>query len=105
MTEIRFYAQNLLLSGFEITGHSTSSADDIDGKLVCSAVSSAAYMAANTISEIIGASAEIEVNDGYMSVKLTSKLDESQIVLKGLLLHSNELAKQYRNYLKVYSEV
>lgn len=105
MTEVRFYVQKGLLTGFEMAGHSTSSADDEDGRLVCSAVSSAAFMAANTLTEVVGASAETEVSDGHMCVRLTSKLDESQIVLRGFELHLYELAKQYRNHVKVYSEV
>ena len=105
MTEIKFYKQDVLITGFEITGHSTSSVDDFDGKLVCSAVSSAAYLVANTLGEIIKAKLITDVKDGYMLVKLSSKLEESQVTLNGFLLHSNELAKQYRNYLKVYSEV
>lgn len=105
MTEIKFYGKNGLITGYEISGHSTVSEHDTDGKIVCSAVSSAAYMAANTLSEIIGAETEAEVSDGYMSITVKSKISESQVILKGFLLHARELATDYRNYVKVYSEV
>ena len=105
MTEIRFFNEDKMITGYEISGHSTSSAQDIDGKIVCSAVSSAAYMAANTLSEIVGAELEAEVSDGYMCIKLKSLVEQSQITLKGFYLHASELAKNYRNYVKVYSEV
>ncbi|MBO5746496.1 MAG: ribosomal-processing cysteine protease Prp [Clostridia bacterium] len=105
MTKIRFFECDGLLIGYEISGHSTSSAQDINGKIVCSAVSSAAYMAANTLSEIVGAELEAEVSDGYMCIKLKSLVEQSQITLKGFYLHASELAKNYRNYVKVYSEV
>lgn len=105
MTEIRFFGQDGVILGYEISGHSTSSYDDTDGKIVCSAVSSAAYMAANTLSEIVGAKLDTDINDGYMLVKLMSSVDESQNTLKGFMLHSKELSKIYRNYVKVYSEV
>lgn len=105
MTEIRFFGSDGCITGYEISGHSTSSAKDIDGKIVCSAVSSAAYMAANTISEIVGAELDAKVSDGYMRIKLKSMISESQITLKGFLLHARELATDYRNYVKVYSEV
>ena len=107
MTEVKFFGQQGLITGFEISGHCTFDADDFDGKLICSSVSSAGYMAANTILEIVGARAVVDIDDdnGFMSVKLKTKLDESQVTLKGLLLHLSELAKQYRKYLKVYSEV
>ena len=105
MTEIRFFGSDGVISGYEISGHSTSSARDTEGKTVCAAVSSAAYMTANTLSEIVGADLKAEVSDGYMGVILKSKVSESQITLKGFLLHASELAKDYCNYVKVYSQV
>ena len=105
MTEIRFFKDNGSIVGFEISGHSTVSAEDIEGKIVCSAVSSAAYLTANTLSEIVKAEIQANVNDGYMEIKLKSKISESQVTLKGFYLHASELANQYRNHVKVYSEV
>ena len=105
MTSVKFYIDNGSLVGYEVSGHSTSSASDNEGKIVCAAVSSAAIMAANTISEIIGAQIDADVKDGYMSIKLRSKSNECETVLKGLRLHLNELAMQYPNHLKVFSEV
>ncbi len=105
MTNITFLYENNLLIGFNITGHATVSEDDFEGKLVCSAISSAAYLTANTITEIVGAKAKIVVNDGGMKLKLTEKIRECQVTLMGLKLHLEELSKQFRNYCTVYSEV
>ncbi len=105
MTEIKFSKVNGELVGFEISGHSTRSAEDIEGKIVCSAVSSAAYLTANTLSEFVKAEIAADVNDGYMKITVKSKISESQITLNGFYLHVNELSNQYRNHVKVYSEV
>ena len=105
MTEIRFIEGNGLLTGFQISGHSTAGVSDELGKIVCSSISSAAYMAANTMSEIIGAEIDADVSDGYMKIVLKTSVEASQVTLKGFLLHAKEIAKQYRNYVKVYSEV
>ncbi len=105
MTEIRFLKDKGSVIGFEITGHSTVSAEDTEGKIVCSAVSSAAYLTANTLSEIVNAEIDADIRDGYMKIKLKSKISESQVTLKGFYLHASELANQYRNHVKVYSEV
>ncbi len=107
MTEIRFFNEDKMITGYEISGHSSSNCDDLEGKIVCSAVSSAAYLTANTLSDVIFAdiSAEVDDRQGYMKIDVKSKLSESQITLKGFLLHARELASQYRNYVKVYSEV
>ena len=105
MTEIRFFQESGLFKGFEISGHSTVSANDTEGKIVCSAVSSAAYLTANTLSEIVKAEISAEVEDGYMKITVKTKISESQVSLKGFYLHASELANQYRNHVKVYSEV
>lgn len=105
MTNIKFYFDNEILTGYRIKGHSTSSADDETGKVVCSAISSAAFMAANTITEIIGAKALINVNDGEMELKVTSNLEECTTVLMGFMLHMQQLSKQYSGYIKIDTEV
>ncbi len=90
--------------GFSINGHSSKNSDDEFGKIVCSAVSSAAYMAANTILEIIGDKAQVEVSEAKMELKLNKPSNETDIVLKGFKLHIEQLAEQYSNNIKI-SEV
>ena len=100
MTSVKFLADEKLC-GFEISGHSTVSCDDEVGKTVCAAVSSAAYMAANTITEIIGDKAEAKVNDGEMYFKVKNPSDAAIVVIKGLKLHLTELSMQYSNNIKI----
>ena len=101
MTKVKFYADKIGLIGFEISGHSSFDCDDINGKIVCSAVSSAAYMAANTIEEIIGDKCEAIVDDALMSVKVLNPSDTSRKVLSGLKLHLTELSKQYSDRIVI----
>ena len=101
MTSVKFLADGKSLCGFEISGHSSFDCDDINGKIVCSAVSSAAYMAANTIEEIIGDKYEAIVDDALMSVKVLNPSDTSRKVLKGLKLHLTELSKQYSDRIVI----
>ena len=105
MTAVTFFTDDGKMTGFHIVGHSTNSEKDIEGKLVCSAVSSAAYLVANTITEIIGANCVANVCDGELELKLVDKISESQEILRGLELHISELVKQYQNRIKVVSEV
>ena len=105
MTRVVFFADKSGLFGFEISGHSTESCKDTEGKLVCSAVSSAAYMAANTISEIIGDVADTEVSDGFMRVIVKDISESSRKVLEGLRLHISELSKQYNGRITTTTEV
>ena len=101
MTSVKFLADNKSIFGFEISGHSSMNCDDESGKIVCSAVSSAAYMAANTIIEIIGDKAEAEVSDALMHFEVKNPSDSSIKVLEGLKLHLTELSVQYSNNIKI----
>ncbi len=100
MTSVKFLADEKLY-GFEISGHSTVSCDDEVGKIVCSAVSSAAYMAANTITEIIGDKADARVTDGEMYFAVKGPSNATVQVIKGLQLHLTELSMQYSNNIKI----
>jgi len=102
MTSVKFLADKKGLYGFEISGHSSLNCDDYEGKLVCAAVSSAAYMAANTVTEIIGDSAEAEVSEAKMLFKVSSPSAASTKVLEGLRLHLNGLSQQYSNNIKIH---
>ncbi len=105
MTSVKFLSKCGSIYGFEIKGHSSSSCDDFDGKIVCAAVSSAAYMAANTITEIIGDECEIDVDDALMRVKVIDPAQNTIAVLNGLKLHLTELSKQYSKRIKITTEV
>lgn len=81
-------------AGFRVSGHSGYSGAGTD--IVCAAVSSAAYMAANTITDVIGAAADVSVEDGRMVLKLPEQSVAScSAVLKGFRLHLAALKKQY----------
>lgn len=105
MTCVKFLSKNESLYGFEIKGHSSCDCDDFEGKIVCAAVSSAAYMTANTIAEIIGDRCEAIVDDALMCVRVTTPCEKSIAVLEGLKLHLTELSKQYSKRIKITTEV
>ncbi len=104
MTKVVFFTDAEHISGFSISGHSSKSCGDLNGKLVCSAVSSAAYMAANTILEVIGDKSIVDISDAKMELKLAVPNEATDIVLKGFKLHIEQLAEQYSNNIKI-SEV
>lgn len=90
------------LVGFRITGHSGFA--DSGSDIVCSAISSAAYMAANTVTEVIKASAEIDINesDGGMLLRVFQKdAVTCRDILQGFKLHMLALEEQYSDYMIV----
>lgn len=92
-------------NGFSVKGHCTADVHDEVGRLVCASVSSAAYMAANTITEVVKDKADIKVNDGEMLLNVVSPSKETLIVLEGFKIHILQLSEQYSNCIKVISEV
>lgn len=89
-----------LISGFCIVGHSGRAESGRD--VLCAFVSSAAYMAANTITDVIRANAKATDSDGYMRLDVAeSDLPRCQDILAGLVLHLEETEKQYPKNLKV----
>ena len=105
MTEIKFYADKSKLYGFLVSGHSSENCDDEEGKILCSAISSAAYMTANTISEIIGDVVEAVVDDGYMEITVKKPSEKTQAILLGFKLHIEQLCLQFSDRISILSEV
>ena len=100
MTTAKILFSDDTIVSFELSGHSDYAEEGSD--IVCSAVSSAVYMAANTIIEIMKISPETVVRDGYL--KLEMNLDDarkSKVITDGLYLHLSELQGQYPNNLKL----
>ena len=93
-----FTVQDKLVTGFEISGHSDFSEQGSD--IVCAAVSSAAYMTANTITDVQELDCIVTVNDGFMKLKLSkAEAEAAQVVLNGLLLHLDALSKEYADFI------
>lgn len=99
MIKVVFFGDSPVL-GFHISGHAGYSDNGSD--IVCAAVSSAAYMTANTITDIICANPIVSVSDGDLYLKLEP--DAAALctyILQGFKLHMLSLQEQYKNYITV----
>ena len=100
MITVRFLKSGCDLLGYEISGHADY--DDYGRDIVCASVSSAAYMTANTITEILGVGAECEVDEsGRMKILLTGKVKSAVDIIKGFELHMNSLMEDYPDNINV----
>ena len=99
MIKTTFFKSGDLLTGFESRGHSGTAESGED--ILCAFVSSACYMAANTITEIIGLNADASQTDGYMRLNIKESPQKAQDILKGMKLHLEELQKEYPENIKV----
>ena len=90
--------------GFCMKGHSGFSESGTD--IICASVSSAAYLTANTILEVMKIDAFADVGDGYMKFTIPEKDKQStKVILSGFELHLKELEKQYPLNVKIITEV
>ena len=104
MTKATFYFDGNVPYGFLISGHSGFAEEGED--IVCASVSSASYMVANTITEILKVDADINVSDAKM--KLIVNKEQRHItkdILLGLKLHLEGLKEQYPEFLETLMEV
>ncbi len=100
MTTAKFLFSDETVISFELSGHSGAGEEGTD--IVCSAISSAVYMAANTIIEIMKLTPETVVRDGYMKIQMNLEdARKSKVITDGLYLHLSELQSQYPNNLKL----
>lgn len=88
-------------SGFSVEGHSGYSNEGSD--IVCAAVSSAAYLTANTVTDVLNIDADVEVSEGdnplfYLRVK---DVLSCKTILDGFALHIVMLGKSYPDYISV----
>ena len=94
MITVRFLDGN---HGVVIKGHSGYAEEGSD--IVCASVSSAVYLTANTLTEVVNADVDIKVSDGYMDIELKETSRETDILMEGLRLHITQLAEQYPQYV------
>lgn len=98
MTRATFVRKDGLLCGFTLRGHAGAGVSGTD--VVCAAISSAAYLAANTITEICRCPADTEAQDGFLMVSVEEPAG-CQDILLGLRLHLGQLQQQYPRQLVV----
>lgn len=92
MIKVAFFKHGEDFTGFELKGHSR------DGnEIVCAAVSSAAYLTANNITDFfVTENANVTDSDGYMKLTVNSS-DSVNSLLKGLHAHLLQMQEQYKN--------
>ncbi len=81
--------------------------DEAGRDVVCAFVSSAAYMAANTVTDVLNVNAVAEAEDGDMYLMVDRKdMLSCRDIFEGLRLHLVNTEEQYPDYLQVnYTEV
>lgn len=100
MITVTFLKSDNSICGFKVSGHSGYADEGQD--IVCSAVSSATYMAVNTITDVQHLKADVTENDGLINLRMSlQEALKAKVVLDGLELHLTALSEQFSKYIKV----
>ena len=100
MIQVVFTVDSGVITGFSLSGHADFSENGSD--IVCAAVSSAAYMTANTITEILSLPCSQTVDEGLMVISLSKQdAEKAQEILGGFLLHLDALSKEYSDFIQL----
>lgn len=91
------------ITGFTVKGHSGTA--DRGSDIVCAAVSSAAYMTVNTLTEIVNAETQIDVKDGFLHCTVLNGDEGARVILEGFRLHMEQLCEEYPAAIKITTEV
>lgn len=92
--------------GFRLNGHAGWGEEGTD--IVCAAVSSAAYLTVNTVTDVLSVTPlALRAGEGDMLLRLEERDEPAcRTVLQGLKLHLCGLEEQYPSHIKVsYLEI
>ena len=101
MIRITFFSSDERLIGFHVTGHAGYAEEGSD--IVCAAVSSAAYMTANTVTDVLNLDPQLTADEGDMLLRFRtlSDAEKAAAIMNGFRLHIEGLREQYPDYLTV----
>ena len=92
MIKAVFYSENSRLCGFSLTGHAGYGTAGND--VACAAVSSAAELTCNTITEFFGDDADVSVSENTLTLRLKNESGE----------YSRRLIESFKTHLGFISE-
>lgn len=84
---------------FRVSGHSGYS--DAGSDIVCASVSSAVMLTINTASEFFGVKLKVTVDDGDIICGIREITEESDKLVKSLMLHLEEVSKEFPENIRV----
>ena len=104
MITVCFFTRGSRLCGYKLSGH--AGAGEYGRDIVCAAVSSAAYLTANTLTDCFGVDCAVNTGEGTMELMVGKTQDEAKLVtsdalIKGLREHLRQLREQYPNNVRI----
>lgn len=100
MIKAVFYTENGRLSGFSLSGHAGCGAAGND--VACAAVSSAAELTCNTITDFFGDEAEAGVSENTLTLRLKNEgCEYSRKLLESFKTHLGFISEEYPRSIQI----
>ena len=99
MIKAVFYKKDGLFKGFRISGHSGYAGRGRD--VVCAAVSSAAMLAANSITDYLHSDAEVSAGRNVLFLMLGKKSDNAVKIIHALFDHIGMISEDYEGRIRI----
>ena len=99
MIKASFYTENGSFTGFSLSGHAGYAGCGED--IVCAAVSSAAMLTANTVTDFFGEDAAVSAKDNVLSLKLSHRSEASEKLIRSFYSHLDVLSRQYQGTIQL----
>ncbi|MCM1578681.1 MAG: ribosomal-processing cysteine protease Prp [Ruminococcus sp.] len=99
MINAMFFKSGAGFSGFSISGHSGFAQAGSD--VCCAAVSSAAELVCNALTDFMAGSAEAEVKENALECRLTSPSEEAYRLMNAFYAHLEFIQEDYPENIKV----
>lgn len=99
MIKASFYTKNGSFTGFSLSGHAGYA--DCGSDIVCAAVSSAAMLTANTVTDFFGADAAVSAEGNILSLRLQQDSEASENLIRSFYSHLDVLSGQYQGTIQL----
>ena len=104
MIVVCFLKRGPRLCGYKMSGH--AGAGEYGRDIVCAAVSSAAYLTANTLTDCFAVDCSVTAEDGNMELTVIQGQDDAKLItsdalIKGLREHLRQLKDQYPKNISI----
>jgi len=102
MIKAVFYKQNGGLSGFSISGHAGLGESGRD--VACAAVSSAAQLVCNTVTDFFKDEAEVSAEENRLQLKMKSDSENSRRLIESFYTHLGFISLEFPGCIRIIVE-
>ena len=99
MTKIYFTRRDGRFTGFRLSGHTGKAESGKD--VLCSAISATSQMAVLAITEVAKVKAEVEIRDGFLSLKLSEPTKETELIITSLFKTLQSICEKEKKFVKL----